>query len=313
MIRFVIKRLFLAVPTLIAVLTVVFIILRIVPGDPALVILGDAATAESLAALRGRLGLDQPLLTQYFDFLFSVLRGDLGTSLISGQPVLGVVGDALPYTIELTFASIVVAVFFGIPFGVLAAIYRNSFVDYLTRTTSLLGISFPAFYFAILLILFFSVQLDWFPVISAPRPGDLVERVYHLVLPASCLGLIMMAFITRATRTSMLEVLREDYVRTAKAKGIPGLVVLFHHALSNALIPIVTVIGLYMGLLIGNSVLTEIVFNRPGLGKLIVGALNTRDYTLLQGLMVVFAFFIVVANLITDLTYGFLDPRVKRQ
>lgn len=313
MIRFVIKRLVLALPTLIAVLTVVFIIVRVVPGDPAIVILGDTATAEALENLRVRLGLNQPLSTQYFDFLFSALRGNLGSSLVSGKPVLEAIWNVLPYTLELTVAGILVGVFFGIPFGVLTAIYRNSSVDYLTRTLSLLGLSFPAFYSAILLILVFSLQMDWFPVISEPQPGDMLERVHHLVLPAFNLGLIMTAYITRATRSSMLDVLREDYVRTAKAKGIPGVVVLFQHALRNALIPIVTVIGLYLGVLIGNSVLTEIVFNRPGLGKLIVGALNERDYTMLQGLMVTFAFFIVVVNLITDLTYGFMDPRVKRQ
>ena len=313
MIRFVIKRLVLALPTLIAVLTVVFIIVRIVPGDPAIVILGDTATAEALESMRVRLGLNQPLSTQYFDFLFSALRGNLGFSLVSGKPVLEAVWNVLPYTLELTFAGVLVGVFFGIPFGVLSAMYRNSSVDYLTRTLSLLGLSFPAFYSAILLILAFSLQLGWFPVISAPQPGDMVERLYHLVLPALNMGLLMTAYITRATRSSMLEVLGEDYVRTAKAKGIPGVVVLFQHALRNALIPIVTVIGLYLGVLIGNSVLTEIVFNRPGLGKLILGALNERDYTMLQGLMLIYAFFVVVVNLITDLTYGFMDPRVKHQ
>jgi ABC-type dipeptide/oligopeptide/nickel transport system permease component len=313
MIRFVIKRLLLALPTLIAVLTVVFILVRIVPGDPAIVILGDSATAEALEHLRIRLGLNQPLSKQYFDFLFSALRGDLGSSLVSGKPVLEGVWNVLPYTLELTIGGILVGIIFGIPFGVLTAIYRNSYVDYVTRTSSLLGLSFPAFYSAILLILVFSLQMDWFPVISEPQPGNVADRLYHLVLPAFNLGLIMTAYITRAARSSMLEVLREDYVRTAKAKGIPGVVVLFQHALRNALIPIVTVIGLYLGVLIGNSVLTEIVFNRPGLGKLIVGALNERDYTTLQGLMVVYAFFIVVVNLITDLTYGFMDPRVKRQ
>jgi ABC-type dipeptide/oligopeptide/nickel transport system permease component len=313
MIKYIIKRLFLAVPTLIAVLTVVFIIVRIIPGDPAIVILGDSATNEALEAMRERLGLNDPVIKQYLDFLFAALKGDLGASLVTGKPVMDAVLNVLPYTIELTIAGVLLGVIFGIPFGVLTAMYRNSATDYITRTASLLGLSFPAFYSAILMILVFSLYFGWFPVISDPQMDDLLQRLYHLVLPAVNLGLIMMAYITRATRSSMLEVLREDYVRTAKSKGVPGFVVLFRHALRNALIPVITVIGLYLGVLIGNSVLTEIVFNRPGLGKLIVGALNQRDYNMLQGLMVVYAFFIVVTNLVTDLTYGFTDPRVKRQ
>jgi ABC-type dipeptide/oligopeptide/nickel transport system permease component len=313
MVKFIAKRLLYAIPTLIAVLTVVFIIVRIVPGDPAIVILGDSATTEALEAMRERLGLNDPLSTQYFDFLFAALKGDLGSSLVSGKPVMAAVLNVLPYTLELTIAGVILGIICGIPFGVMAALNRNSYVDYLTRSFSLLGLSFPGFYSAILLILVFSLQFDWFPVISDPQMGDPMERLYHLVLPAINLGLIMMAYITRATRSSMLEVLGEDYIRTAKAKGVPGMIVLFRHALRNALIPIITVIGLYLGVLIGNSVLTEIVFNRPGLGKLIVGALNDRDYSMLQGLMVVYAFFIVVTNLLTDLTYGFTDPRVKRQ
>ena len=313
MIKFISKRLLLSIPTLIAVLTVVFIIVRIVPGDPAIVILGDTATTEALDAMRERLGLNDPLLKQYFDFLLAALKGDLGASLVTGKPVMAAVLNVLPYTLELTIAGVLLGIVFGIPFGVLTSIYRNSSVDYFTRTFSLLGLSFPAFYSAILLILVFSLYFGWFPVISEPDMSNLGQRLHHLVLPAINLGLIMMAYITRATRSSMLEVLREDYVRTAKAKGVPGMVVLFRHALRNALIPVITVVGLYLGVLIGNSVLTEIVFNRPGLGKLIVGALNQRDYSMLQGLMVVYAFFIVVTNLITDLTYGFTDPRVKRQ
>jgi ABC-type dipeptide/oligopeptide/nickel transport system permease component len=313
MIRYVLKRLALSVPILIAVLTLVFVIIRIAPGDPAIVILGDQASAEALEALRVKLGLNKPLYEQYFDFLFSVFRGDLGTSLLSGKSVLEEVWNVLPYTIDLTVAGVFLGVVFGIPLGILTAIYRNSIIDYIIRTVSLLGLSFPAFYSAILLIVVFAIQIDWFPVISDPDLSNPGERLHHLILPAINLGLIMTAYVTRSARSSMLEVLREDYVRTAKAKGIPGSIVLFRHALKNALIPIVTVIGLYLGVLIGNSVLTEIVFNRPGLGKLIIAALNERDYTLLQGLMVVYAFIIVIVNLITDLTYGFVDPRVKHQ
>ncbi|MCX5905624.1 MAG: ABC transporter permease [Deltaproteobacteria bacterium] len=311
MIKFVCKRFLLSIPTLLAVLTIVFLIARVIPGDPAAVILGDSASQEALENLRHRLGLDQSLTQQYIQFITGVFRGNLGDSLVSGTSVMREVLNVLPYTIDLTLAGILIGIVFGVPLGILTALYRNSFLDFIARILSLIGLSFPAFYSAILLILVFALQLGWFPVISSGNLFDPVQRLHHLVLPACNLGLIMVAYVTRATRSSMLDVLREDYMRTAKAKGIPSMVILFRHALRNALIPIITVIGLYIGVLVGNSVLTEIVFSRPGLGKLIIGALNQRDYTMLQGLMVVYSLIIVITNLITDLTYGFSDPRVK--
>jgi ABC-type dipeptide/oligopeptide/nickel transport system permease component len=311
MIKFVCNRFLLSIPTLLAVLTIVFLIARVIPGDPAAVILGDSASQEALENLRHRLGLDQSLTQQYIQFITGVFRGNLGDSLVSGTSVMREVLNVLPYTIDLTLAGILIGIVFGVPLGILTALYRNSFLDFIARILSLLGLSFPAFYSAILLILVFALQLGWFPVISSADLSDPVQRLHHLILPACNLGLIMVAYVTRATRSSMLDVLREDYMRTAKAKGIPVMVILFRHALRNAIIPIITVVGLYIGVLVGNSVLTEIVFSRPGLGKLIIGALNQRDYTMLQGLMVVYSLIIVITNLITDLTYGFSDPRVK--
>jgi ABC-type dipeptide/oligopeptide/nickel transport system permease component len=311
MIKYTLKRLALSLPSLLAVLTLVFVMVRIVPGDPAMVVLGDQASPEALAAMREKLGLDQSIPKQYLSFMSTALQGDLGLSLVSGKPVITEILNVLPHTIDLTIAGLIVGVVFGLPFGVLSAVRRNSWIDYLTRTVSLLGLSFPAFYSAILLLLVFSLQLGLFPVLSEPDLSNWGQRLHYLILPGINLGLIMMAYVTRATRSSLLDVLREDYVRTAKAKGVPGLIVLYRHALRNALIPIVTVIGLYLGVLIGNSVLTEIVFSRPGLGRLILIALDQRDYTLLQGLMVVYAAMIVLINLITDLTYGLLDPRMK--
>jgi len=312
MVAFVVKRLLSAIPTLVAVLTVLFVIIRIVPGDPAVAILGDNASGQAIAALRERLGLDQPLHVQYAEFLFMLVRGDLGDSMVTGQPVWAEVRTALPYTLELTVSAIVVGILFGLPVGAVAAINRNTTIDYIARIGSLLGLSFPAFYTAILLILVFSIDLGWFPVISRGVPlTDPAGRLYNLVLPALSLGLIMVGYVARASRSAMLEILGEDYVRTAHARGLSGRVVILRHVLRNALIPIVTVIGLYLGLLIGNSVLTEIVFNRPGIGKLIVEAVTQRDYTLLQGLMIVFAFFVVLVNMLTDLTYGLIDPRVR--
>jgi ABC-type dipeptide/oligopeptide/nickel transport system permease component len=311
MAAFLLRRLALAIPTLILAMTAVFVLARIVPGDPALVILGDQASQEALASLREKLGLDRALHVQYLDFLGGILRGDLGRSLVTGKSVWAEVLAVIPYTIELTLAAILLGVIFGVPLGVYAAVHRNKLPDMLTRLFSLAGLSFPAFVSAILLLLVFAIHLKWFPVISAPKVDDPLDRLRHLALPAFNLGLIMTAYVTRVTRSSMLNVLGEDYVRTARAKGIGARAVLWRHALRNALIPVATVVGLYLGTMIGNSVLTEIVFNRPGLGKLILGALNQRDYTLLQGLMVFFAGIIVLANAATDIVYGIIDPRVR--
>jgi glutathione transport system permease protein len=311
MYAFVVKRLGFAVVTLFAVLTLVFFIIRVVPGDPAQVILGDQASREAIEVMRERLGLDRPLYVQYVDFLGGALTGDWGISMVTGRPVVQEVLNVLPATIELTLVSLVLGVVLGIPLGIWAAINRNRLPDYLTRIGSLLGLSFPAFVSAVLLLLIFAIQLRWFPVISSGAGTSLADRARDLTLPAVSLGLIMAAYITRVTRSSMLEVLGQDYVRTARAKGVPWAVIIWRHCLRNALIPVVTVVGLYLGILIGNSVLTEIVFNRPGLGKLIVGALNQRDYTMLQGMMVIYTLIVVVVNLLTDLTYGIIDPRVK--
>ena len=313
MLQYVIKRLLLAIPILLAVVTLVFFVVRLAPGDPAQVILGDSASQESLNSLRAELGLDRPILIQYGEFLLSVVKGDLGDSIIRKQSINSIVAEVLPYTIELTVAGVLMGVFFGLPLGVFSAVYRNSFADYITRIGSLLGLSFPAFYSGILLLLAFSVYLGWFPVVSDPDMDNLWERFHMLILPAMNLGLIMMAYVVRSSRSSLLETLGEDYIRTAKAKGLPEFIVLYKHALKNALIPVITIIGLYLGVLVGNSVLTEIVFNRPGLGKLILSALDERDYNLLQGLMVIYAFIIVLVNLVTDLTYGMVDPRIRKQ
>lgn len=311
MIRYSLKRLLLAIPTLLAMLTAVFVLVRLVPGDPAAAILGDQASAQALSALRNQLGLNLPLHVQYLHFLGDVLSGNLGRSLANGQSVVREVATVLPWTLQLTLAAMLIGIGLGLPLGIWAALRRNAWPDYVTRMLSLAGLSFPAFVSGILMLLAFAIELDWFPVIGSTTSGNPWGQWRGLVLPAFNLGLIMTAYVTRVTRSSMLNVLGEDYIRTARAKGLrPGQLVL-RHALRNALIPILTVVGLYFGTLIGNSVLTEIVFNRPGIGKLILGALNQRDYTLLQGLMIVFAFCVIVVNLLTDLAYAWVDPRVK--
>jgi peptide/nickel transport system permease protein len=310
MTAFIVRRLAFACVTLGAVLTLVFVLVRIVPGDPAQVILGDQASREAIDALRHRLGLDLPIGEQYLTFLAGAVRGDWGVSLMTGQPVIGEVLRVLPWTIQLTVISLILGIAIGVPAGVYAAIHRNRVIDYAVRISSLLGLSFPPFVAAIILLLAFAIALPWFPVISA-RSGSLTAWYQSITLPAISLGLITAAYITRVARSAMLEVLSEDYVRTARAKGVPWNAVVWRHALRNALIPIITVVGLYLGILIGNSVLTEIVFSRPGLGKLLIGALNQRDYPMLQGMMVIYTMIVVLVNLLTDLAYGFVDPRVK--
>ena len=310
MTAFLVRRIGLGFVTLFSVLTIVFVIVRILPGDPAMLILGDQASQEAIAALHVRLGLDQPIAVQYLQFLSHALRGDWGVSMVSGRPVLAEVLNVLPWTLELTIVSLALGIVIGVPLGVWAAVRRNTLADYVVRVLSLAGLSFPAFVAAIILLFLFAIEFRWFPVISA-RKGSLGAWTQSITLPAISLGLNAAAYITRVTRSAMLEVLSEDYVRTARAKGAPQRVVIWRHALGNAMIPIITVCGLYLSTLIGNSVLTEIVFSRPGLGKLIVGALSQRDYTTLEGMMVVYTFAVVIANLIADLAYGLADPRVS--
>lgn len=305
-----VKRLLLAVPTLLAVVTVVFLTVRTLPGDPALAVLGDQASKEALAAFRANFGLDRPLVVQYADFLGRLVKGDLGRSILTGRPIGPDLVQVLGFTLELTAAGVLLGAFAGLVVGAASAVYRRSWVDYLSRAVSLSGLSVPAFYLGILLILLFALKLGWFPVISAGTGGP-GERLRGLVLPALSIGAIMAAYVTRMTRSSMLEVLREDYVRTARAKGLPDRSVLFRHVLKNALVPVVTVVGMYTAELLGSSVMTEIVFNRPGLGKLVVGAIKQRDYAMLESAVMVYGALVVAVNLATDLLYGVIDPRVR--
>jgi len=313
MMIYVCRRLLLAIPTLFIMLTAIFVLVRLVPGDAASVILGDQASAASLAALRQKLGLDQPVHVQYLAFIGKVLTGDLGQSLSTSHSVIKEVLLVLPSTIELTVAAISLGLLFGLPLGIAAALCRNGWIDYVARVISLVGLSFPAFVSGILILIVFAIQLGWFPVLgmTSGSGSSVLERMRSLALPAINLGIIMSAYVMRVSRAAMLGVLTEDYIRTARAKGVGPTRLVMTHALRNSLIPIITVVGLYFGTLIGNSVLTEIIFNRPGLGKLIIGALNARDYTLLQGLMIIFAICVIFINTLTDLIYGLVDPRVK--
>jgi ABC-type dipeptide/oligopeptide/nickel transport system permease component len=313
MARYIIRRLVLAIPMLLVVFTIVFLIVRVIPGDPAVAALGDYASQQAVEALRERMGLNYPLHIQYLRFLGSLLRGDFGESLITGRPIGEQVVYALPYTIQLTLAAVLIGVVVGIPLGVLTALNRNNIIDYVGRVISLIGLSVPAFYFGILLIFVFAVRYGVLPSVGG---GDIIneplESLRFLVLPALTLGLIMTASVTRLARSVMLNILNEDFVRTARAKGLAEWSVLIGHALRAALLPIVTITGFWTASMIGDSVLTEYIFSRPGLGKMLVGAILQRDYTALQSVMVIYALFVVVINLITDLAYSLLDPRISR-
>jgi len=311
MFNYAVRRILQSIPILFIVFTLVFVIVRVLPGDPATAALGDYASKEAVEALRKSMGLDAPLWKQYLTFLTDLVRGDLGTSIITGYPVGTQIVKVLPYTLQLTFGAILLGYIFGIPLGIPAAVKRNSFVDYFNRFFSLIGLSIPAFYLGILLMYLFSIKFKVFPVVGGGDLADMGSTLRHLSLPALSLGLIMTAYVTRMTRSSLLNVLMEDYIRTARSKGIPEKLVLFKHALRNALIPIVALGGLYAVVLIGSSVMIEIVFSRPGLGSLMVGAIKQRDYTTLQSVMVLYALIVVVLNLVTDLIYGLIDPRIQ--
>lgn len=311
MLRYILQRLVLSIPVFLGVVTIVFLVVRVIPGDPAVAALGDYASKEAVEALRQQMGLNEPLPLQYVHFLGNLVRGDLGKSMITASPIRHEIGHALPYTLELTVLAIIIGTILGIPIGVYTAIRRNQLADYIGRVLSLTGLSVPAFYLGILLILLLAIYLRWLPAVGGGGMEDLRENVNHLILPALTLGLVMTASVARLARSAMLNVLRQDYVRTARAKGLKERVVYLRHALRSALIPIVSVTGIWAVSLIGDSVTVEVVFARPGLGKMMVGAILQRDYTALQSIMVVYTGFVVAINLLIDLIYGWVDPRIR--
>jgi len=313
MLVFSIRRILVAIPTLLVVLTITFVLVRIAPGDPAEVRLGDYASKEAVEALRRQMGLDRPMWVQYLEALKGLLQADFGRSIINGRPISGDLKRALPYTIQLTLFGIMFGALFGIPTGVYSALRRNTLTDYIGRTLSLGGLSIPSFYLGILLMLVFSIRIPLFPVVGGGDIHDLADNLYHLFLPGLTLGLVMTAYVTRMTRSSVLNSLNEDFIRTARAKGLSERKVIYKHLLRNALLSIVALIGVYSIILTGGSVMVEIVFSRPGLGRMMIGALKQRDYTTLQAVMIVFATFVVLINLIADLIYGLVDPRVRRK
>lgn len=309
--RYIGRKLLMSVPILLGVLTAVFLFVRLVPGDPAQAILGEYATEESLANLREQLGLTRPPLEQYFTFMGNALQGEFGRSLQTKQPVMARIIDALPATLQLAAGSIVVAVLVGVPLGVVAAVKRNRMPDYIATVVSLLGVSMPNFWFGILLLILFAVKLDWFPLTGAGTSGNILETLKFLVLPSLTLGIAEAGLIARMTRSSMLEILDQDFIRTARAKGLRARTIVYRHALRNALIPVVTIVGLNMGRLLGGTVIVETLFVRPGLGQIVVSSMVNRDYPQVQGTVAFFAVAIIAVNVLIDVAYGMLDPRIR--
>jgi len=306
MLFYLLRRSLQSVPVVLGVIFAVMLTIELIPGDPVTLMLGEHATQESVAAVREALGLDKPLLVRYVQYIGNLFHGDLGRSLRERRLVSEELADVWPATLELTAAALAIAVIFGVLAGVVSAVWPNSFFDGVMRLGSLFGLSMPVFWTGLTLIIFFSLWLPWLPVGGS---GSL----RHLILPAVTLALPSLAMVARMTRSSVLEVLHEDYIRTARAKGVREQTVVLKHGLRNACIPIVTLLGLQVGQLLGGAVLTETVFAWPGMGRLIVRAIFARDYILLQGAILVFALAFVLINLIVDISYAMFDPRVSRR
>ncbi len=333
MIKFFLKRIAMIIPTFIGVTLLTFALIHLIPGDPVVLIAGERGiTPERHAILRAEMGLDKPILVQYGRYVWGVLHGDLGKSIVTKQPVFKEFITLFPATVELSFFALIFAVIFGIPAGVIAGVKRGSVFDHSVMGLSLTGYSMPIFWWALLMILFFSVFLHWTPVsgrlsalfwidtdtgfmlidaLRSDEKGAFISALRHLILPSIVLGTIPLAVIARMTRSSMLEVLNEDYVRTARAKGLAPWRVIGIHALRNALIPVITVIGLQTGVLLAGAILTETIFSWPGVGKWIVESIRRRDYPSVQGGILLISSLIILVNLIVDMLYGVVNPRIR--
>lgn len=332
MLKYILKRLALLVPVIIGVSVLVFLVMHVFTTDPASIILGQHATAEQVEKLREELGLNKPLYVQYFMFMKGVLHGNFGNSLITKTSVTNEILSRFPATIELALAAIIIASIFGILMGILSAVKQNSIVDYISMFVSLIGVSMPIFWLGLMLIVLFSVKLHLLPVsgritigmepihitglylIDSLISGNMAafkDSLKHLILPSIALASYSTAIIARMTRSTMLEIIQQDYIRTARAKGLFEKAVILKHALRNALIPITTVIGLQLGSLLGGAVLTETVFSWPGVGSYTIDAILKSDYPVVQGAVMIFATVFVLVNLVVDLLYAYLDPRIK--
>lgn len=332
MLTYTVKRLFSLIPVLLGLSLVVFFMIRAIPGDPAQLILGQLATKEAVEALTKQLGLDQPWFVQYFHYLGNLLTGDLGESIRTKAPISEEMVPYLMATIELSFCAMLIAVVIGVNAGIISAWFQNSWFDYVAMVLALIGVSMPIFWLGLMEQWVFAINLDWLPTsgreevrnpvtaitniyiidtIIQGRTDQLVEVIKHLVLPSIALATIPMAIIARITRSTMLEVMRSDFIRTARAKGLKMFWVVYKHSLKNAIIPVLTIIGLQTGLLLGGAILTETIFSWPGIGRYIYEAIGYRDYPVVQSGVLVIAFIFVMINLVIDLLYAAIDPRIK--
>ncbi len=311
MARFLIGRLLSVIPVLLVVTTIVFLALRLGPGDPAAILAGDSATPEMIAAMRAHLGLDQSLPQQFVGWAAQIMRGDFGRSITSNQPVVTLIAARLQPTLALALGTILFSILVATPLGVLAAWRRGTWIDTVASGGAVIGFASPAFVTGYLLVYLFALKLQWLPVQGfAPLSDGFWPFARHLILPTLTLSLVYIALIMRVTRASLLEILGEDFVRTARAKGLPERVVLFRHALGNSAIPILSIIGIGIALLLGGVVVTESVFNLPGLGRLTVEAVVARDYPVVQGIVLLFSGIYVLINLVIDISYAVFDPRI---
>lgn len=310
--RYVVVRLIHAVPVLFGILVIVFVMVKLTPGDPAAALLGIQATPDELARVRHSMGLDRPWHEQFLRWLADALRGDLGVSYISRKPVAELIGTRLPVTVELTVFAMLIASLLGVTAGVISAVRRYSRLDYGITAVALFGVSMPSFWFGILLILTFSLWLGWLPASGyVPFSRDPLEHFQRLLMPGVALGLFLAGSLARFSRTSMIEALVQDYVRTAAAKGLGERAIVVRHALKNALIPTVTVLGIQFGTLLGGAVIIEQVFAYPGIGTLLLTAISQRDYPVVHGVVLVVGAAFVLANLVVDVSYTWLDPRIR--
>jgi peptide/nickel transport system permease protein len=316
MIQYIARRLLYLIPVLLAMSVLIFSMVHLAPGDPVLVMLNSSERAsvspEMIAAVTAELGLDQPLFRQYLNFLWGILHGDMGTSYQLRKPVLEVVSNRIWPTVQLTLTSITISLLLSIPLGIISAMRRGSLVDNFTMAFAVIGVSTPNFWFGLMAILLFAVKLGWLPSFGIGYASEGIGSIVsHLLLPGFTLGLSLMAIVTRMTRSSLLEVLGLDYIQTARAKGLAEPIVLRKHALRSALIPVITVVGLQFGALMGGAVIVETIFAWPGIGRLMITAIQRRDFPLVQGLTLIFTFGFVLVNLAVDVAYSFLDPRIR--
>jgi len=308
---YLVKRVFLGILIVVLAVTLLFIMIHLVPGDPARILLGPRATPEMIANISQQMGLDQPLPIQILKFFGNLLRGDMGMDVITNRPVAAIVFGQLPYTLWLIFTAIIGAMLIGIPLGCYSALHRNSMADRISGIISVACITAPAFVVALYSLLIFAVTLKWFPAVGAGDRGDFWSQVSHLVLPAFAIGLSWVGYLSRLVRASMLEVLGDNHIRTARAYGLRENTVVYHYALKLAVLPTVTVIGVGMGFLLSAALFTEIVFARPGIGKLIFDSITTRNYPVVMGSVLVSTILFVISTTLSDLVNAWLDPRIR--